>query len=157
MMRATSAGHSSPTRLFVVSAALLACSPMEPADYLSASLSVIDDAVAPGAVGEARVEVTNHGSGPVAIEVDTCPPRVFVSDHRGQAVGQPPIACTLALIAPVVLEPGDTHVYTQGWFAQDAHGAPLPEGVYRIQAWVVPVSSDPVLTNRVTVTVQEPS
>jgi len=155
MMRATVAVHLSRTLPLVVSAAL-ACSPTEPADFLTARLSPIDEAVTSGTIGHAQVEVTNGGRQSVAVEVNTCPPRVFVSDHRGEGLGQPSVLCTLALVGPVLLAPGETHVYTQGWFASDGRGAPLPTGVYRLRTWVVPVSGNPVLTNRITVTVREP-
>jgi len=154
MMRAIPAVHWSRTLLLaaVSSAALAACSPTEPRDFLDARLSAVEDSVRPGAVSVASVEVTNHGSDPIEIEVEVCPPRIFVFDRRGNRLAQPHVACQLSLSAPVTLDPGETQEWAQGWLA------PGPPGLYRIQAWVAPVGGGlPVLTNRVAVTVRQPS
>jgi hypothetical protein len=153
-MRATPVVHSSRSLLFAVCAALSACSPTEPRDFLDARISLEEEAVTSGASSFAHVEVTNRGSEAIEIEVETCPPRILVYDRRGNQVGQPSVACLLILSAPVVLEPGDTHAHVQGWLAQDERGAPLPAGTYRVQVWVAHRGVGlPVLTNRAEVSV----
>ena len=138
-------------------AALCACSITGPADHLDARLTLDETVVTSGATSTAQIEVTNHGSEAIEIEAVTCPPRVLVFDDGGDQVGQPSVLCPAVLTAPAVLGPGATHTWTQGWFASDERGAALPPGTYRVQAWLATVGGDPVLTNRVAVSVREPS
>lgn len=148
-----------PFRAWVPIAAVLsalACSPTEPSDLVDARLVLDEAVVQSGAASTGRVEVTNRGREAVTIEVVTCPPRVFLFDRRGTALGQPPAACPLALTAPVTIAPGETHTLVQGWIARNADGVALPSGTYLVQAWVAVVGDDrEVRTNRATAEVRQ--
>jgi hypothetical protein len=67
----------------------------------------------------------------------------------GQSSGTLLVAVCAALSAC-----SPTHAHVQGWLAQEEHGAPLPAGTYRVQAWVAHRGVGlPVLTHRAEVSV----
>jgi hypothetical protein len=85
-----------------------------------------------------RVTVTNRSARPVKIPASACPPSFVIVDSTGTVVAPAPRVCLLIAVPPVTLQPAESHVFEDRWFAQDTWtGDPLPSGEYRARVGVM--------------------
>ena len=121
-------------RLMVVAACLaVGCSDStSPASSIALSASTSDTKVAVGGSVSITLSFTNHGASPLQVEPDFCPLRPFeVLTLFGVVVGpRQPEVCAFALVAPLVVQPGETRTYTVDWHGDASGVGPADETIY---------------------------
>ena len=95
-----------------------------PTDDLLVTAAVSPAAVRAGATVAVRVAVTNAGSRPREINIDTCREPFVVTDQSGAVAGPgPAVRLCHASLPMKELAPGDEYVFTLPWGAHVAPGA----------------------------------
>ena len=107
-------------------------------DVIEVSLSLSKSEIAPDSTIRIEIRTANRGSDAIAIGVRGCPREFEILDGGGAVVGPGPLLCSLALLAPLTLEPGQSHTTVHEWTGEgaDVDWTRLPEGEYRVRGWV---------------------
>ncbi len=152
--------HHRPDRLIGYITALLAtgCGVTSP-DVLLVELRVDGEAVTATQPLEVVVSATNQSDRPMRVDSHGCPQVFEVTPiETTEPVGPESVACTLALLAPTELAPGEVLSFRYTWrglgSGQDEEF--LPSGVYRLRGWATPIEGDRVYSDYVQVEVRAP-
>src|SRR4051812_30990048 len=120
--------------LMVVAACLLmACNDStSPASGIAVTTATSATSVSAGGTVSITLSITNHGVSTREVQATFCPQRPFeVMNLSGGVVGpRQPEICTLALIAPVVILPGETRTFTVDWHGDASGVGPADETLY---------------------------
>ena len=84
-------------------------------DVIEVSLSLSKSEIAPDSTIRIEIRTANRGSDAIAIGVRGCPREFEILDGGGAVVGPGPLLCSLALLAPLTLEPGQSHTRVPTW------------------------------------------
>ena len=127
-------------KLLLLACLLAACGDStSPEDLIAVSATVAPNTIRAGEPMELDVAITNTSDEELTLTSD-CQPMFEVRTAAGTVVGPGPIVCSLALVAPIVIEPNATLHYRPTWSGESttttSTGQPiyLPAGTY----WIWP-------------------
>ena len=121
--------------------ALAGCRGTTAPEDLSATAVIAPTTFRSGTDATVTVTVVNHGIRSRRIVAHACPEPFVVTTLDGRIVGPGHRICTASAVPPLVLDPGEAHVFTLKWSGDGRTNDPsanimLPPGTYRLRAAV---------------------